>query len=141
MATNLYDIHLDLALAGRKEVYQYLATELSKDSLIDQSVILEALVWREKLGSIEIAPGVVLPHVELPGLANRIIISRLASAINWSETVDRVQLVLTIALDSQARATEQFAIQAFVRKLADEYFVHQLRKVDLKHLEIMLENL
>lgn len=141
MVTNLYDIHLSLALASREKVYRYLATELSKDSPIDQSAILEALIQREKLGSIEIAPGVVLPHVELPGLANRVIISRLASAINWSETVNPVQLILTIALDSQARAIEQLAIQTFVRKLADDSFIDQLRKVNLKQLEAILENL
>ena len=131
MKTDLFKFELDLNLSSREEVYQYLTEQISADKSLTKSFLA-----REAVGNIQIAEGVVLPHLVLPGVENSIIILRTQEIIpKWSDLIGEVQVIVTLLMNSQANEKEKSAFDDFLRKLMDPTFVNLLFTAREQELE------
>lgn len=94
------DVYLDLPLARKREVLQFLAERVGENTPAGVNACRGALAAREKLGSTGLGSGIAIPHAQLDGLEQpKAIFVRLATPIEFGapdgEPVDIVLMLLT----------------------------------------------
>jgi PTS system nitrogen regulatory IIA component len=114
---------------GKKQLLLELAQAMASRVAIDQRVIFETLLTREKLGSTGIGQGIAIPHGKVPTL-NRVygLFARLATPIDF-ESVDGqpVDLVFVLLAPDHAGADHLKALAKISRLLRDPVMVQKLR--------------
>ncbi len=114
---------------NKKQLLGELSQALAGIVAIDQRVIFETLLTREKLGSTGIGGGIAIPHGKVPTL-NRVygLLARLAAPIDF-ESVDGqpVDLVFVLLAPEHAGADHLKALAKISRLLRDPAVVAKLR--------------
>lgn len=129
--------------ATKKQLLEKLAYLAAEKTGLDNMVILNALVERERLGTTGIGHGVALPHTRLEGLKEIFCAFMKTKSTNF-EAVDGkpVDLLFLLLVPENAGADHLKALAALSRLLRDEKTTEKLRKNDLpKDLyKIILDN-
>jgi len=121
-----------LKAQGKKQLLQELAQAASHLTRLDQRVVYEALLQREKLGSTGLGQGIAIPHAKIAGL-NRVtgVFARLASPVDFDAIDDQpVDLVFVLLAPEHAGADHLKALAKISRLLRDPVMVSKLRGTD-----------
>ncbi len=114
---------------SKKALLQDLAQSMAKIVAVDQRIIFETLLTREKLGSTGLGQGIAIPHGRMAGL-NRVygLFARLAAPIAF-DSVDGnpVDLVFVLLAPEHAGADHLTALARISRILRDPMTVAKLR--------------
>ncbi|MDE2384147.1 MAG: PTS sugar transporter subunit IIA [Alphaproteobacteria bacterium] len=93
-----------LKALNKKQVLQDIAQQLASLIAIDQRIIFETLLTREKLGSTGLGQGIAIPHGRIPGLSRVTgLFAKLTPAIDY-DAVDGKPVDLVFALLSPDHA-------------------------------------
>ena len=93
-----------LKATTKKQVLQDVAQQLARLVAIDQRIIFETLLTREKLGSTGLGQGIAMPHGRMPGLQHVTgLFAKLATPIDY-DSVDGKPVDLVFALLSPDHA-------------------------------------
>jgi nitrogen PTS system EIIA component len=118
-----------LKVQNKKQLLQELAQSLSSLVAIDNRVIFEKLLQREKLGSTGLGQGIAIPHGRLPSIARVYgVFARLTTPIAF-DSVDGEPVDLAFALISpdHAGADHLTALARVSRLLRDAMTLKKLR--------------
>lgn len=131
----LFNIYTRKNFSSKEEVLSFLESEGHKLTGIDSSEFKTKLFQREEQGSIEIAPGVLLPHFESSSfIKSKVLILSLKQAIqHWSKEICNVKLVIVILLKTEEKKWIKQAIMEFTRKLADDKYLNKLMNLENKN--------
>lgn len=122
-------VHGALRASSKKQVLQALAERVATVTGLDDRVVFEALLQRERLGSTGVGHGIAIPHAKLPGI-NRIrgLFARLDKPIEF-EALDEepVDLVFVLIAPEGAGADHLKALARVARVLRDGSVAAKLR--------------
>ena len=117
---------------NKKQLLQDLAQAMAKFAAVDQRIIFETLLQREKLGSTGLGQGIAIPHGKLPP-SSRVygLFARLSTPIDF-DAVDGqpVDLVFLLLAPEHAGADHLKALARISRLLRDPAVVSKLRGTD-----------
>ena len=128
---------------SKKQLLSELASLAAKKTGLDSTVVLDALIERERLGTTGIGFGVALPHTRLPKL------KKIFCGFATSEPVDfdavdnkPVDLAFVLLVPEEAGADHLKALARISRLLRNENTVNALRKAgSAKELyQLVIEN-
>ena len=111
-----------------------LLNELSRRAAVavklDPSVIQDALLQREALGSTGLGKGFALPHARLPGLLKPFaLFARLSKPIDFASVDDRpVDLVVLLLTPTNGANEHLSTLAAISRPMREEAFTRRLRQ-------------
>ncbi len=114
---------------SKKQALQELAARGSEITGLEERVIFETLVQREKLGSTGVGGGIAIPHGKLPGL-NRIhcVFARLAKPVDFDAIDDQpVDLMFLLLAPENAGADHLKALARLARVLREPGVAARLR--------------
>ena len=119
-----------LRVAGKPQLLHELARRAAIARSMDQSVVFDALMARERLGSTGFGKGFALPHARIPALPEVFgLFVRLARPIDFAAVDERpVDLVILLLTQASESAQHLPALAAISRPLRDEAFVRRLRQ-------------
>jgi nitrogen PTS system EIIA component len=130
--TDIIDARAVLPLVkaqSKKALLQELSQTMAKIVAVDQRIIFETLLTREKLGSTGLGQGIAIPHGRIAGL-NRVygLFARLVTPISF-DSVDGnpVDLVFVLLAPEHAGADHLTALARISRILRDPLMVSKLR--------------
>lgn len=114
---------------SKKQVLETLSELAGRKTGLDERVILDALVERERLGTTGVGHGVALPHTRLLGL-NKIFCAFIKTTPVDFESVDgkMVDLIFLLLVPEEAGADHLKALSRLSRLLRDEAIATDLRK-------------
>ncbi len=114
---------------SKKQILEQLSEIATSKTGIDQNVILDALIERERLGTTGVGKGVALPHTRLIGL-NKIFCAFIRTNPVDFEAIDgkTVDLVFLLLVPEEAGADHLKALSRLSRLLRDDDITSQLRK-------------
>jgi nitrogen PTS system EIIA component len=119
-----------LKVNGKKQAIQELSSRAAKLTGLNERVIFETLIQREKLGSTGIGGGIAIPHGKLPKLDRLVgVFARLDRAIDF-ESLDGqpVDLIFLLLAPEGAGADHLKALAKIARLLRDPATVVRLRE-------------
>jgi PTS system nitrogen regulatory IIA component len=119
-----------LKVNGKKQALQELAARAAALCGINERVILETLLQREKLGSTGVGHGIAIPHGKLPKLEKLFgLFARLERPIDF-EALDGqpVDLVFLLLAPEGAGADHLKALARVARLLRDPDIANRLRE-------------
>ena len=119
---------------SKKHLLQDLAALAAPGAGLDQRVIFEHLLQRERLGSTGIGKGIAIPHARLPAL-KRIycLFARLEHGIEFeSHDGDSVDLVFLLLAPETAGADHLKALARISRLLREPRAIEKLRSSQSK---------
>lgn len=121
----LFNIYPKRSFSTKDEVLSFIGQESNKLTGVWPTDIKNNLLKRENQGSIEIAPGVLLPHFESPSFSkSKVLILPLKPAIRvWNDEIYDVKLVIVILLKTDEKKSIKQEITKFTRKLADDKYL------------------
>ncbi len=127
----------------KKQLLEKLAHLAGEKTGLDEEVILNALIERERLGTTGIGHGVALPHTRLEGL-KKIYCTFIKTEPMDFDSVDKkpVDLLFLLLVPENAGGDHLKALARLSRLLRHEAAVEQLRSTDLpKNLyKIIVDN-
>lgn len=125
-------ISLNVAAAGRRDVFRLLADKAASESGISPHECVEALVSREKLGSTAVGRGIAFPHAQIKELAAPFIyLATLANPVDFRADDKQLVDIVLAALVPEGFAEEQVnLVSRYVRLLRDDARLRRLRNVD-----------
>jgi PTS system nitrogen regulatory IIA component len=123
-------VAVGLRASDKAQLLKELAQRASAVLPIDQSVILDAIQAREKLGSTGLGKGLAVPHARLNKVsAPFVLFVRLAKPIDFQAVDDRpVDLVIMLLTGTNAGNQHLAILATLSRPLRDEAFVRRLRE-------------
>jgi|TARA_R100000501_G_scaffold13151_4_gene24111 PTS system nitrogen regulatory IIA component len=125
-------VQTGLSARGMPDLMQAMAAPLARDSGVAQSLIAEAFVQRERVGSTAFGGGSVLPHARIAGLRRpTAAFATLAAPIDL-DALDRrpVDIVYALISPEGAGADHLKALAAISRFLRDKGLLEKLRGAD-----------
>jgi nitrogen PTS system EIIA component len=119
----------DLAVTGRKALFQQLAQAAASSYALDAKLVAERLAAREKLGSTGFGGGIAIPHAKLEGLERVVgLFARLTQPVDVGAVDDLpVDLVFLLLSPPSAGADHLKALACVSRRLRDRSFTAKLR--------------
>lgn len=128
----LFHIYPKQSFSSKEEVLSFLGRKSQQLVGISVTEFKNQLLKREEQGSIEIAPGVLLPHFESPSFTQSkvLILSLKPEVKDWSQKIHKVKLVIAILLKAEEVKNVKQEIAAFTRKLADEKYLNELMNLE-----------
>ncbi|WP_210496211.1 PTS IIA-like nitrogen regulatory protein PtsN [Microvirga antarctica] len=118
-----------LRVSGKKQALQELAAHSSKLLGLDEGLVFESLLQRERLGSTGIGEGVAIPHGKLPGLTRIFgLVARLEKPIDF-EALDGeyVDILFLLLAPEGAGADHLKALARVARVLREPGLVDRIR--------------
>jgi nitrogen PTS system EIIA component len=118
-----------LKAQGKKQLLLEIAGAAAGRAGLDQRIIFETILTREKLGSTGLGQGIAIPHGKFPGLKRVYgFFARLAQPIDF-DAVDGepVDLVFLLLAPEHAGADHLKALARISRLLRDGLIVSKLR--------------
>jgi nitrogen PTS system EIIA component len=118
-----------LKAKSKKQVLHDLSQKASELTELDDRVIFETLLQRERLGSTGLGRGIAIPHGKPPGL-NRItcLFARLETPIDFDATDgEPVELVFLLLAPEDAGADHLKALARISRLLRDPLAIEKLK--------------
>ncbi|BAK93938.1 PTS sugar transporter subunit IIA [Tetragenococcus halophilus] len=124
----LFHIYPKKGFSSKEEVLAFLGRKSQQLVGISVTEFKNQLLKREKQGSIEIAPGVLLPHFESASFTqSKVFVLSLKSEVeDWNQEIHKTKLVIVILLKAEEEKAIKQEIAAFTRKLADDNFLDEL---------------
>ena len=121
---------LDAAPSSKRQLFQDLAALVERQTGVDQTAVLAALVQREKLGTTGIGEGVAVPHARLAGLPGLLgFFVRLAKPVDYDSLDEApVDLVFLIVAPEDENAEQLKALAKIARLLRDPTLTARLRR-------------
>ena len=119
----------NLKAQSKKQLLQELSQHLGSDLAIDQRIIFETLLTREKLGSTGLGQGIAIPHGRLPSITKvHGLFAKLAVPVDF-ESVDGepVDLVFVLLSPDHAGADHLTALARISRMLRAPATLAKLR--------------
>jgi len=123
------DILLDFKASSKKHVIQTLARKMATKAGLNDRLVFDKLLERERLGSTGVGKGVAIPHARINGL-NGItgLFAKLSSPVDFDSVDDRpVDLVFMLLAPEEAGADHLKALARISRLLRDEATCTKLR--------------
>lgn len=119
----------DLAATSKKALFLGLAGVIASQLALDQRLIADRLLDRERLGSTGFGHGVAIPHARIDGLQQITGgFARLAQPVEYQAVDDLpVDLVFLLLSPSDAGAEHLKALARISRALRDARFLAKLR--------------
>src|SRR3712207_6412139 len=118
-----------LRVSGKKQALQEIASQSARLTGLDGSVVYEALLQRERLGSTGIGEGIAIPHGKLPGLDHIFgLMARLDKPIDF-EALDGqpVDILFLLLAPEGAGADHLKALARVARVLREPGIVERIR--------------
>ncbi len=117
------------AADSKKQILEMLSELAAPKTGVNQNVILDALIERERLGTTGVGHGVALPHTRLIGL-DKIFCAFIRTNPVDFESIDgkAVDLVFLLLVPEEAGADHLKALSRLSRLLRDDEIALQLRK-------------
>ena len=118
-----------LKVQSKKQLLQELSQHLGSELAIDQRIIFETLLTREKLGSTGLGQGIAIPHGRLPSITKvHGLFAKLATAVDF-DSVDGepVDLVFVLLSPDHAGADHLTALARISRLLRAPTTLAKLR--------------
>ena len=135
METDLFNVQLDQKLASQQEVYHYLAREIAEQSKLSPTEIVHKSPIRERVGNIQVAEKIIMPHFVAANVQNKIIVIRTQEMIpKWSDKIEEVRVILAIIMDSEAGKEEKLKLNHFLQNLMDPDFIRVLLNGELQEI-------
>lgn len=135
METDLFNVQLDQKLASQQEVYHYLAREIAEQSKLSPTEIVHKFLIRERVGNIQVAEKIIMPHFVAANVQNKIIVIRTQEMIpKWSDKIEEVRVILAIIMDSEAGKEEKLKLNHFLQNLMDPDFIRVLLNGELQEI-------
>ena len=133
----------DIKVKSKKQLLGELSKLAATKTGLDETIILDALVERERLGTTGIGFGVALPHTRLPKL-KKIFCGFATSEPVEFDAVDNkpVDLAFVLLVPEAAGADHLKALARLSRLLRNENTVNALRAADSaeKLYKLIIEN-
>ncbi|AFR25765.1 PTS IIA-like nitrogen regulatory protein PtsN [Bartonella quintana] len=114
---------------SKKQVLQILAEKAAELTGLNERVVFDIVLQREKLGSTGLGGGIAIPHGKLPDI-NRIIgiFARLENAVDFEALDDEpIDLVFLLLAPENAGADHLKALSQIARVLRHSDVVQKLR--------------
>ena len=121
---------LDLRVSDKRRLLDELARRCAKSAHLDSTVILEALLAREQLGSTGMGGGIAIPHARFSSLAQPVgFFARLKAPVEF-DAIDgrRVDLVFLLLLPAQGQGDHLSCLACVARRLRNEQATAALRR-------------
>jgi PTS system nitrogen regulatory IIA component len=118
-----------LRVSGKKQALQEISAHSARLLDLDEGMIFETLLQRERLGSTGIGEGVAIPHGKLPGLAKIFgLVARLEKPIDF-EALDgqHVDILFLLLAPEGAGADHLKALARVARVLREPGLVDRIR--------------
>ena len=118
-----------LAVPNKKTLFLQLGALAERVHGVDQTLVIERLTERERLGSTGFGGGVAIPHGKIDGLDHVVgIFARLAQPVDFAAIDEEpVDLVFMLLSPTDAGADHLKALAQVSRVLRDRGFVAKLR--------------
>ncbi|STP30757.1 PTS sugar transporter subunit IIA [Enterococcus durans] len=131
MKDNFIQLFSEVEVANRDEAYEFISNQLFPNENEKALLIRKALYEREDTGNIQIDEGVVLPHIENEAVTETFvaIIQPKALIKRWSGEISDIDLIITILLSPNEDPETKKQLAAFMRQLADEDFLTELKTI------------
>lgn len=131
-------VFINVKAKSKKQVLQFLSDEAAKITQIDQRVIFDGLLERERLGSTGVGKGIAIPHAKFANLNEILgIFVKLDSQIEFDSIDDKpVDLVFLLMVPENAGADHLTAlarISRFMRNEANIAGIHGAENIDSLH--------
>ena len=122
----------DVRATSKKQLMQELAARAADLTGLEESVVYDALLERERLGATSVGHGVAIPHARLPRLdAVSGLFVRLANPIDYDAADDEpVDLVFLLLAPEAANAEHLRALARISRHFREQGFREALRGAD-----------
>lgn len=113
------DIVLDLVTKGKQSALSKISARLAKRNSLDNELVLQGFLHRERLGSTGIGRGVAIPHTLLNSISSPVrSFTRLANPIDFNgPDGDPVDLLFTLLWPRSAVAAFLPALSQFCRMI------------------------
>lgn len=128
MKNKLIQLFSHVEISNREEAYIYISHKLFKNEK-QALAVKRALYDREKVGNIQIAAGVVLPHIENETITETFVavIQPKETILDWNKEIKEIELIVAILLSPEETKETKKQIAEFMRNLADENYIEQLK--------------
>ena len=114
---------------SKKQLLEMLAELASQKTNMDERLILDALVERERLGTTGIGRGVALPHTRMPTLKHIFCAFMKTKPVDFESVDDKpVDLAFLLLVPEDAGADHLKALAKLSRLLRDESVATALRE-------------
>jgi len=119
-----------LRAASKRQLLQDLAEDAAAACGLDASVVLDALIQREKLGTTAVGDGIAIPHAKVPGLPKLVgFFARLARPVDFDALDDKpVDLIFLLLAPEGGSAEHLKALARIARILRDPAMCARLRQ-------------
>lgn len=121
-----------LKAASKKQALQELAAVAARDIAIDERIIFEAVLERERLGTTGVGQGIAIPHAKLRGLKELAgVFARLETPVDF-EAIDEhpVDLIFLLLAPESAGADHLKALARVSRLLRNKQMCEKLREAN-----------
>lgn len=127
-------------------LYQYIAHDVAQRFHLDEELILDHLLQREKDYTAAIGGSLAIPHLILPGEDTFLIsVYRSKDGIQFPSTKDPVKIVFFLAGTQDQRHFHLQALMSIAQIVQDETFTHDWIEVksarELRHLVMLAERI
>lgn len=114
---------------SKKQVLQIMAEKAADLTGLEERVVLDTILQREKLGSTGVGNGIAIPHGKLAQLNNIVgVFARLDTPVDFEALDDEpVDLVFLLLAPESAGADHLKALSKIARVLRDPDMVQKLR--------------
>lgn len=114
---------------SKKQVLQIMAEKAADLTGLEERVVLDTILQREKLGSTGVGNGIAIPHGKLAHLNNIVgVFARLDTPVDFEALDDEpVDLVFLLLAPESAGADHLKALSKIARVLRDPDMVQKLR--------------
>jgi len=119
-----------LRVADKGQLLAELSRRAAATLSLPQTVVLQALLAREQLGSTGLGRGFALPHARLPQLSRiYALLARLARPIDYEAVDEKPVDLVVLLLTPESAANQHLAtLAALSRPFREEAFVARVRK-------------
>ena len=125
----LDSIVCDAEAGSKKQLLELLATLAAEKTGLDERLVLDALIERERLGTTGIGRGVALPHTRLSSLKRIFCAFVRTKPVDFEAVDDKpVDLVFLLLVPEEAGADHLKALARLSRLLRDESVATALRQ-------------
>ena len=123
------DVLPALQAGSKRQVLQALAAHAAEATGLDERMIFDVLLQRERLGSTALGGGIAIPHGRFPGLQRvRGFFARLATPVDFDALDHKpVDIVFMLMAPEAAGADHLKALARVSRVLRDKSLVEKLR--------------
>ncbi len=123
------DVLPALQAGSKRQVLQALAAHAAEATGLDERMIFDVLLQRERLGSTALGGGIAIPHGRFPGLERvRGFFARLATPVDFDALDHKpVDIVFMLMAPESAGADHLKALARVSRVLRDKALIEKLR--------------